>query len=90
MANVCNELAVVKHKLFEIGTQLKVPHGKLMEFKKRDDFLSATIQYWLCGNVDKAIPSWETIVTALKSNHVAEPGLANEIYQKCCHREVEG
>ncbi len=63
---------------FKIGVQLGIPHSKLLEFEEMRDPLAAVIDYWLKGNVtESASPiSWNSIVTALKSAYVGEPGLA--------------
>ena len=86
LRSVCNELGTVKYKWFKIGVQLGIPHNKLLEFKKEEDPLAAAINYWLCGNLEKSNnPSWKSVVTALKSPHVDESGLAKSIAQKYCN-----
>ena len=81
----CMELGRVACKWFKIGIQLGIPRGKLKEFEKEDDPLSAIIDYWLSGNVGEDDPvSWRSIVAALESSHVDEPGLANRISKKYC------
>ena len=84
---ICNELGRIKHKYFEIGIQLGIPRNKLLEFTK--DPLSAAMDYWLRGNaMDTPVPiSWTSIVTALKSPHVDEGGLADAISKKYCQEE---
>ena len=81
----------VKTKWLEIGIQLGIPRSKLLEFKKEDDPLSAVVDYWLRGNVTESVVpiSWESIVTALKSKYVGEPGLAEEITKEYCQQEKE-
>ena len=81
---ICNELSIVKHKIFHIGVQLGVPRYKMKEFKKEDDPLSATIEYWLDGNVEDASLTWQSVVDALRSEHVGEIGRADAIYEKYC------
>ena len=54
------------------------------KFKKEDDPLSSAIDYWLRDNVEDVPVSWESIVTALESTHVGEPGLAKRIKEKYC------
>ncbi len=96
MRTICHALGRVKSEWFTIGVQLGIPHSKLKEFKDECDPLSAVVEYWLNGNVtDQAVPiSWKTIVKALKSEYVGEPGLAEEISSKYCPQEdttkVEG
>ena len=87
---ICSELGEVAYKWFSIGILLGVPRHKLMEFKKDDDPLAATIDYWLNGNVERALVSWSSIVTVLKSSHVGEIGLANKIKKKHCLKDEEG
>ena len=67
-----------------IGVQLGIPKNKLKEFKKEDDPLSEVVDYWLSGNVTESVVpiSWKSVVAALKSGHVGEPGLAEEICTK--------
>ena len=84
LRSICHELGEVAYKWFSIGIQLSVPRHKLMEFKKDDDPLAAAIDYWLNGNVEGVSISWSSIVTALKSSHVGEIGLANKIKKKYC------
>ena len=80
------ELGEVAHNWFKIGVQLGISHGKLKEFEKEVDPLSAVINYWLSDNVeDTEVPvSWKSIVAALKSSYVGETGLANKISSKYC------
>ena len=78
------ELGEVTHKWFKIGIQLGISRGKLKEFEKEDDPLSAIIDYWLNGNVESVPVSWRSVVAALESSHVDETGLANRISSKYC------
>ena len=86
MRIICDELGSVETKWFKIGVQLGIPRSKLQEFKKEDDPLSAVVDYWLRGNVPESdVPiSWESIVKALRSVSVGEPGLADRITLKYC------
>ena len=81
----------MKHKWFEIGIQLGVPRNILKQFKSEDDPLSASVDYWLKGNVvESAVPiSYQSLVTALKSKHVGEPALAEETSKKYCQQQIE-
>ena len=76
---ICKELGEVAYKWYKIGVQLGISRGKLKEFEKEDDPLSAVIDYWLNGNVEGVPVSWRSVVAALKSSHVGETGLANKI-----------
>ncbi len=65
--DVCNLLCTVPDKLSKIGVQLGIPTHKLDEFKKEDDTLLKTIDYWLRGNVKDVVPvTWKSIVEALQ------------------------
>ncbi len=89
MRSICNALASIKIKWYELGIQLGIPRNKLLEFKKEDDPLSAVVDYWLRGNVTESVDpiSWKSIVAALKSEYVGEPGLAEQISKKYCQEE---
>ena len=87
MRPICSELAVVAYKWYKIGFQLGIPYHKLKELEEERDPLIAAIDYWLNGNVEGVSISWSSIVTALKSNHVGEIGLANKIIMKHCLRD---
>ena len=94
MRRVCNEIGGISHKWFKIGVQLDIPHHTLKKFEKEDEPLPAAIDYWLKGNVDSSdVPvSWQSIVDALDSPYVQEPGLAEKIRKKYCTQEdvIEG
>ena len=90
MRTVYNELEDVKHKAYEIGIQLGIPHSKMVVFKQEGDILSAAVDFWLRGNVqDSYVPvTWGSIVAALESKPVGETGLAKTIREKhCCQQE---
>ncbi len=91
MRTVCSALGRVKTKWFEIGIQLGIPRSKLKEFEEERDPLSAVVDYWLSGNVTEPVVPicWKTIVNALRSEHVGEPGLAEEISKKYCPQEED-
>ena len=82
---VYNELGGISHKWFKIGLLLGIPHNVLKRFEKEADPLSASLDYWLKGNVtsEEAAPiSWKSVVDALRSDHVGEPALAERIGKK--------
>ena len=89
LKSICNALGSIKTKWLEVGIQLGIPRSKLMEFKKEDEPLSAVVDYWLKGNVTESVVpiSWQSIVAALKSEHVGEPGLAEQIRKKHCQQD---
>ena len=75
---------MVKHKAFEIGIQLGIPRGKMLQFKQEGDVLSAAIDYWLCGNVEDVPITWKSIVEVLQSGYIGEPKCAEAIQKKYC------
>ena len=86
---MCDKLGDVSHKWREIGVQLGIPYNKLKQFEKEADPLAAAIDYWLKGNT--GIPVlWKSIHTALKSGHVGEQALAEEISKIYCWKNIEG
>ena len=85
---VCNELEDVKHKAYEIGVQLGISHGKLMQFKQDGNVLPAAVDHWLSGNVPDTPITWRSVVAVLESKQVGEMGLARVISEKyCCKKE---
>ncbi len=87
LRTICNELALVKHKLSMIGVQLGVPHPKMIDFENSADPLAAVIDYWLRGNVEGVPLTWRSVVDALMCPHVDEPGLAKHIKEKYCGKK---
>ena len=52
-----------------------------------------TVDYFLKGNVEGVPLSWDSIVTALKSDHVGEPALAKHlknVYTQQGHEPQQG
>ena len=93
LREICNALATVKYKWFSIGIQLGVPYHKLKEFEKEAHPLVETVDYFLKGNVEGVPLSWDSIVTALKSDHVGEPALAKHlqnVYTQQEHKPQQG
>ena len=93
MREICNALARVEYKWFSIGIQLGIPPHKLKEFEKGADPLVETVDYFLKGNVESVPLSWNSIVTALKSDHVGEPALAKHlqnVYTQQGHEPQQG
>ena len=82
LKSVCNELGAVRHKAYDIGIQLGVPRNKIEEFKQQGDILPAAVDYWLSGNVPDVPITWESVVEALESDYVGEPGCASKIRAK--------
>ena len=92
MRTICRELGTVQGEWFKIGIQLGIPRYKLQKFTNETDPLSAVVNYWLQGGVTELVVpiSWESIVAALKSEYVGEPGLAERIYSKYCSIKDQG
>ena len=82
LMKVCDDLGTVKHKWKCIGVQLGIPHHKIKEFETEHEPFMASIDYWLRGNVEDVPVTWQSIVAALKSTLVGEPGLAKRISKK--------
>ena len=82
----------IKHKWIEIFIQLDIPRDVLKQFEKDSDPFSAAMDYWLKGNMtESAVPiTWKSIADALRSAHVGEPALAEEISKKYCQKEDGG
>lgn len=89
LKTICDALGSIEGKWYKIGIQLGIPHNKLQEFVKDVDPLSAVIDYWLKGNVTESVSpiSWDTIVTALRSQYIGEHGLAEKINKAYCQLE---
>ena len=84
LSTICEELAKVKYKWWDIGLKLHIPYHKLKEFEKEADPLAAVINYWLNGNVENVPVTWRSIVAVLESSSVDEKGLAKTIGDKYC------
>ena len=90
MGTICDALGRVDTKWFRIGVRLGIPRHVLKQFKRdEEDPLSAVVECCLQGNATEATKpfSWQSIVEALKSDYVGEPGLAEEIRKKYCQPE---
>ena len=93
LREICNALATVKYKWFSIGIQLRVPYHKLKEFENEANPLEETVNYFRKGNVEGVPLSWDSIATALKSDHVGEPALAKHlqnVYTQQGHEPQQG
>lgn len=90
LKTICNELATVALKYFNIGLFMNVPFHKLKEFEKDDHPLPSVINYLVTNGISEDCPlSWRCIVEALESNSVSEPGLAREISKKYCKADAK-
>ena len=88
LSTICEELAEVRYKWWEIGMKLHIPHHKLKEFEREADPLAAAINYWLKGNVRDVPVTWRSIVTALAD--VDERSLAQTIREKYSQSHNKG
>ena len=82
-----NELHPVRASWFKIGLQLDIPHTELICFRKMhsdfSDSLCEMLMHWLKTAVDPP-PTWEAVVTALKSPFVNEKYFAAQLELKYC------
>lgn len=88
MPIICNALARVSERWFQIGIQLGIPREKLDSFKNEVDPMSAVINYWLNGNVIGSEISWRTIAGVLRAPAVGEIGLATELRERYCQQST--
>ena len=82
-----NELHSVCASWYNIGLQLDIPHTTLDRFKQLYldplDLLREMLKQWLRTAV-KPYPSWEAVVTALRSCCVDELFVAEQLESKYC------
>ncbi len=78
---ICDILGSVKLKWFQFGIQLGIPRKILLSFRTEEDPLSTVVDYWMKGKGMAPI-SWNSIVKALKSEHIGKPELAEKISKK--------
>ena len=83
-----NELRPVRASWYKIGVQLDIPHTTLDCFKQnysdQSDLLREVLIYWLDTAVDPH-PTWEAVVTALRSPIVDERFVAKQLESKYCN-----
>ena len=81
LKTLLNELASVQHKSHKICIQLGISNSKFHEFKKDGDPFIEGLDYWLKGKTD--VPTtWESVVAAMESLSVEEPGLAKSLRER--------
>ena len=82
-----NELHPVRGSWYKIGLQLDIPHATLDCFKQnysdQTDLMCETLKHWLETAVDPP-PTWEAIVTALRSPIVDKKKVAEQLELKYC------
>jgi len=82
-----NELHPVRASWYKIGVQLDIPHTTLDCFKQnysdQSDLMCEVLKCWLDTAVDPP-PSWEAVVTALRSPLVDKKNFAEKLKMKYC------
>ena len=82
-----NELHPVRASWFRIGLELDIPHTELICFRQMhsdfSDSLCEMLMHWLTA-ADDPPPSWEAVVTALRSPLVNEKNVATQLESKYC------
>ena len=82
-----NELHPVRASWYKIGLQLDIPHATLDCFKQnysdQTDLMCEMLKHWLDTAVDPS-PSWEAVVTALRSPIVNKKIIAELLELKYC------
>ena len=82
-----NELHSVRVNWYNIGLELDIPYTELNCFRKMysdpSDSLREVLIHWLKTAVDP-LPTWEAVVSALKSLIVNEKKVAAQLESKYC------
>ena len=82
-----SELHSVCANWYSIGLQLDIPHTTLDCFAHDNsnpkDSMREMLKYWLKKTVDPP-PTWEAVVTALRSRTVDEQSVAEQLESKYC------
>ena len=82
-----NELHPVHASWYVIGRELGIPYQIMNRFKQMHlnplDLLRIMLKYWLQTAVDPR-PTWEAVVTALRSPLVREKNIAARLEEKYC------
>ena len=89
---ICEELRPVSFKWFKIGIQLGLPHKDVKRLTKEDQesSLKAIIEFWMAGDEKEwTVPiNWQSVVQALRSDHVGEAEFAKQVYFKFCRKNI--
>ena len=87
LKTLLNELCPVLANWYKIGLQLNIPYTTLDCFKQsysdQSDLMCEVLKHWLKIAVDPP-PSWEAVVTALRSPSVNEKKVAEQLELKYC------
>ena len=82
-----NELHPVRTNWYNIGLELDIPYTELNCFREMYsyplDSLREMLIYWLKMAVDPP-PSWDAVITALKSPIVGEKNIAAQLESRYC------
>ena len=82
-----NELHSVRASWYKIGLQLDIPHTTLdclkQNYSYQSDLMCGMLKEWLKTAFDPH-PSWEAIVTALRSPAVNEKYVAEQLESEYC------
>ena len=81
------ELHQVRTSWYNIGLELDIPHIELDSFQQNYsnqlDLMREVLKYWLKTAVDPP-PTWEVLLTALRSPLVNEKSIAAQLELKYC------
>ena len=87
LRTLLSELHPVCARWYNIGLELDIPYTALEYFKQnysdRTDLMREMLKHWLKTAVDPP-PSWEAVVTALRSRTVNENYIADHLESKYC------
>ena len=82
-----NELHPVRASWYNIGLQLDIPHTTLDCFKQnysdQSDLMREVLKHWLDTITDPP-PTWEAVITALRSPIVDKKNIAMQLEAKYC------
>ena len=82
-----HELHPVRASWYNIGLEFNIPHTELDCFKQtysdQTDLMREMLKHWLKTAVDPP-PTWEAVVTALRSPLVNEKKVAAQLDSKYC------
>lgn len=87
MPEVRGTLYPMREKWYLLGIQLKIDIGTMNSIRAQyqndpSDCLLQMLKEWL--NQSSLLPTWESIVTSLISEHIEETELAQTIIEKHC------
>ena len=87
MKALLNALHPVRASWYKIGLELDIPHTELDCFERKysdpSDLMCEVLKYWFKTAVDPR-PTWEALVTVLRSRIVNEWFVAAQLESKYC------